>query len=256
MPFQKVTSSRPWSIWIGFDKRGARPSAYAVTCSSARRRLTAPIPIRGVVLDQLREQGLYYRPTKERLSGGDTVILHDVISDAPMATEFAVSRFLVPHLAGTGWALFMDGDMLVRENLVRLFELADPNYAVMCVKHKHEPAPGSKMDRQIQTNYSRKNWSSVVFFNCDHPSNKRLSWRDVNNLPGRDLHRFYWLEDNEIGELPATWNWLAGYSDPIPELGPAVVHHTDGSPNMPGYEKTPYAEEWWQELQLWAEGNV
>jgi hypothetical protein len=49
-----------------------------------------------------------------------------------------------------------------------------------------------------------------MLFNCDHPSNKKLTVEMINTLPGRDLHRFCWLEDDEIGELDPGWNWLVG----------------------------------------------
>jgi len=173
-----------------------------------------------------------------------------VISDAPCATEFSNSRFLVPHLAGSGWALFMDCDMLVRGNIRELFDLCDPEKAVMVVKHNHQPPEGVKMDGQMQTRYARKNWSSVIAFNCDHPANKALALEMVNVLPGRDLHRFCWLEDDLIGELPVEWNWLAGHSDPA--VDPKIVHHTEGSPCLPGYEDAPFADEWRAELARWA----
>ena len=121
------------SIFIGFDAREA--CAFAVCRDSIRRNLTQPIPITGIVLDDVREEGLFTRPMERR--GAQ---LWDTISDAPCATEFSLTRFLTPHLAGTGWALFMDCDMLVRCNLARLFELADDRYAVMVVKHQHEPS--------------------------------------------------------------------------------------------------------------------
>lgn len=231
------------SIWIGFDPREA--AAYAVAKHSIGKRLTQPIPVHGIVLDRLREQGLYNRPT-ERRDGR----LWDVISEAPMATEFAVSRFLTPILAKKGWALFADCDVLARKSLVRLFDLANPKYAVMCVKHRHEPQEGVKMDGQAQTRYARKNWSSVALFNADHPSNKRLTVEMVNTLPGRDLHAFCWLKDEEIGELPAEWNYLVGHTQINEE--PALVHFTDGVPFMPGYEDVPYADEWRTALHQWA----
>lgn len=197
------------------------------------------------MLSSLRERGLYTRPTS-RKDGR----LWDEISEAPMATEFACSRFLVPHLAGSGWALFMDCDMLVRSNLDRLFRLCDPSKAVMVVKHNHQPAEGVKMDGQAQTRYARKNWSSVMMFNCDHPANRKLTVDLVNSVPGRDLHRFCWLEDDQIGELSTEWNWLVGHSDP--SIDPTIVHFTDGIPTMPGYENCAYADEWRDELERWA----
>jgi hypothetical protein len=231
------------SIWLGFDPR--ETAAYAVAKYSIDRWLTQPIPVKGIVLDRLKQRGLYYRPT-ERRDGR----LWDTISEAPMATEFAISRFLTPLLAKKGWALFADCDVMARRSLVRLFELADPNYAVMCVKHSHEPPEGVKMDGQAQTRYARKNWSSVVLFNAEHPSNKLLTVEMVNRLPGRDLHRFCWLEDREIGELPAEWNYLVGHTQIDGE--PALVHFTEGLPSMPGYEDVPYANEWRTTLHQWA----
>jgi len=172
------------SIWIGFDPREA--DAFAVARYSINRHLITPIPIRGVVLSELRARGLYTRPTS-RKDGR----LWDEISEAPMATEFACSRFLVPHLAGSGWALFMDCDMLIGTDLLKLFSLADPSKAIMVVKHNHhQPPEGVKMDGQAQTRYARKNWSSVMLFNCDHPANQALTTELVNSVPGRDLHRF------------------------------------------------------------------
>lgn len=231
------------SIWIGYDPREA--AAFAVARASIKRHATIPVPIHGLVLDDLRAKGLYTRPHERR-----GCQLWDVISDAPCATEFSNSRFLVPHLAGSGWALFMDCDMLVRGNIRELFDLCDPEKAVMVVKHNHQPPEGVKMDGQMQTRYARKNWSSVIAFNCDHPANKALTLEMVNELPGRDLHRFCWLEDDLIGELPVEWNWLAGHSDPA--VDPKIVHHTEGSPCLPGYEDAPFADEWRAELARWA----
>jgi hypothetical protein len=231
------------SIYIGFDPR--ETDAFAVARQSARARLNIPIPVRGVVLLNLRTGGLYNRPTSRRDGR-----LWDDISEAPMATEFACSRFLVPTLAKSGWALFMDCDMLVRKNLDQLFALADPTKAVMVVKHNHQPPEGVKMDGQAQTRYARKNWSSVMLFNCDHPANKALTVELINSVPGRDLHRFCWLDDDLIGELSVEWNWLVGHSDP--SVDPSIVHFTDGIPSMPGYEDCAYADEWRDELVRWA----
>jgi len=99
------------------------------------------------------------------------------------------------------------------------------------------------MDGMVQTSYSRKNWSSVMLFNCSHPSNKNLTVDLVNTVPGRDLHRFCWLKDNEIGELPLEWNYLVGYSK-LNGSKPALVHFTHGLPDLAGYEDQEYADEW------------
>jgi len=234
----------PLSIWLGFDTREA--VAFAVARFTARRRLNMPIPIYGLVLDQLIKDGLYLRPT-ERRDGR----LWDVISDAPMSTEFAIARFLTPILAKRGWALFMDSDILVRSDLSRLFAEAEHSgKAVLCVQHNHVPREREKMDGQAQLSYPRKNWSSVMLFNCDHPANKRLTLDLINNAPGRDLHRLCWLDDSEIGALDPRWNWLVGASPGGTD--PGVVHFTQGFPLMPGYENQPYAEDWREALAAWA----
>jgi hypothetical protein len=236
------------SIYLGFDPREA--AAFAVARSSAKRRLTQPIAIRGVVLARLQELGLYRRPIEWREGPTANRIMWDSISNAPMSTQHANARFLVPRLAVTGWALFMDGDVLVRGNLVRLFDGLDQSKAIYCVKHRHMPPAGVKMDGQEQLQYARKNWSSVVIWNCEHPSNQALTIDVINSLAGRDLHRFVWLEDDEIGELDPRWNWLVRQSPPVEE--PQIVHFTEGTPDMPGYDEDPYADEWRQELARWA----
>jgi lipopolysaccharide biosynthesis glycosyltransferase len=242
-------------IFIGFDPLAA--AAFAVTRNSARANLTQQLPISGIVLEHLQDCGLYTRPTKITISNDGRRQLIDVLSsrsdyDGRISTPHAIARFLVPHLASTGWALFMDGDMLVRGNLARIFDRLDRTYAVYCVKHNHEPPTNTKMGGFQQTRYSHKNWSSVMIFNVGHEANKRLTLEAVNTLAGRDLHRFAWLKDEEIGELDPKWNWLAGYSDP--KINPEIVHFTDGVPDMRGYEHQPYADEWREALVRWA-GN-
>jgi hypothetical protein len=229
------------TVFIGFDPREV--DAFVVAKHSAKGLSDG---VTGLVLSDLQQAGLYWRPT-ERREGR----LWDVISDAPMATEFAISRFLTPLLAGGGWALFMDCDVLIRHSLIDLFALADPTKAVQCVKHDHVPTKGLKMDGQLQTAYPRKNWSSVMLFNCEHPANEALTLDLINTVPGRDLHRFCWLQDDEIGELPAGWNHLVGH-DFNPD--PAIVHFTDGVPSMKGYEECAWSDEWRDHLSEWARG--
>jgi hypothetical protein len=233
------------SVWIGYDRREA--DAYAVARFSLKRKALLPYPVRGLMLDELRRAGLYTRPTEVRDGR-----LWDTISEAPMSTEFACSRFLVPFLAASeGWALFVDSDVLFRADVGKLFRACGPSKAVMCVKHRHEPPEGVKMDGQAQLRYARKNWSSVMAFNLSHPANKRLTLEMVNSRPGRDLHAFCWLEDNEIGDLGQEWNWLVGHSDPA--IDPKIVHFTDGIPTMPGYETCAYADEWRATLEAWVQ---
>jgi len=231
------------TVWIGWDSREA--AAYAVARHSIIRRMAVRLPVFGVVLADLQARGLYTRPMERR---GNQ--MWDVISDAPQSTEHANARWLVPHLAREGWALFCDGDMLCRADLTRVFDNLDPAKALYCVKHRHEPANETKMDGQRQTQYARKNWSSLMIFRCEHPANKALTIKMINTLPGRDLHAMCWLDDDLIGELSPEWNFLVGTTDP--GVVPRVLHFTEGTPDMPGYESAPYADEWRAELARWA----
>lgn len=233
------------SIWIGYDPK--ETESFAVARRSLQRH--APeIPIQALDLAILRDVGLYTRPTSVKDMAGKPM-LWDEISGAPMSTEFAISRFLTPYLAGTGWALFCDCDVMALEDIRELFRECDPKYAVMCVQHVHYvPENLLKKDNQIQTVYQRKNWSSVMAFNCDHPANRALTVELVNSVPGRDLHRFCWLEDKHIGALHPGWNHLVGISS---NTYPRMVHFTNGTPNYPGYENQPYADEWRRERHDW-----
>jgi len=235
------------SIWIGFDPR--ETDAFAVAAKSIKRRLTHDIDIHGVVLDRLRQQGLYYRPTEKRTNPGGHTQLWDVKSEWWMSTEFAVSRFLVPTLAKGGTALFMDCDMLARVDLGELFKIAeaDNSKALWCVKHDHA-AEGMKMDGQVQSPYARKNWSSVMLYNADHPAHQALTVPIINELPGRDLHAFCWLRDNQIGTLKPEWNHLVGHTK---GTKPKLIHFTDGVPSMKGYEDCEFADAWRAELTGW-----
>jgi hypothetical protein len=150
------------SVFIGFDNREI--AAYAVARNSIVRRMAVSIPVFGVVASHLRGIGLLKRPVETRDGPAGTPIMWDVISDAPMATEHACARFLVPHFAKDGWAMFVDGDVLARADVNRVFDNLDPSKALYCVKHQHEPTENVKMDGQSQTQYVRKNWSSMMIF--------------------------------------------------------------------------------------------
>ena len=221
-------------IFIGFDSREA--AAYEVCVRSIRDHCKEVPQLVPLLEPHLRGLGLYTR-RHERREGR----LWDVISEAPMSTEFAITRFLTPLLSTTPWAVFCDCDFLWRADIQELLALADPRYAVQVVQHQYAPPEGIKMDGQLQLNYRRKNWSSLVLWNCRHPAHAPLeSW--INTRPGRNLHAFEWLDDSLIGDLPPTWNWLEGHSDP--GLDPKAVHFTRGTPEMKGYENIPHAEEW------------
>lgn len=165
-----------------------------------------------------------------------------------MATEFAISRFCVPFLQKSGWALFVDCDIVCLDDIENLFALADPQYAVMVVKHNQESGAVTKMDGQVQTYYSRKNWSSVMLFNCGHPSHQNLTLEALNTWPGRDLHAFKWLKDDEIGALPTEWNWLVGVQEQPHK--PKIAHFTLGGPWLKNWKPQLFDSIWNAQVEM------
>jgi len=217
-------------VFVGYDPR--EDIAYQV-CKHSILAKQPDADVRPLVQKELRDAGWYKRPV-----------------DKLASTEFTFTRFLVPELANfKGWAVFMDCDMILTTDIKELFDQADDKYAVMCVQHDYTPKEGMKMDGQKQTVYPRKNWSSVVLFNCAHPSNARLTQDMVNDpeLNGAYFHRFSWLKDEEIGKLDHTWNYLVGVYDDIKT--PKLIHYTEGGPWFENYRNCEFSGLWKNELQ-------
>lgn len=228
-------------IFIGYDPREHEAGEVLV---ESIRRYNKDVPVNFIFLPSLRAEKLYNRRTIM-----DDSKLFDCISGAPMATEFALSRFLVPTIADPKegrFALFVDIDMMFRCDPldIMLNVMSDPGKAIYCVKHNIEHGEGVKMDGCKQTSYHRKNWSSVMLFDLDHRANRRLTPTIVNNERGLHLHQLCWLFNDEIGELPPEWNHLVGVNDPNDNA--RIVHYTLGTPNMVGYEHCEHSEEWWE----------
>ena len=216
-------------VFVGYDPR--EDIAYQV-CKHSILSKQPNAEVRPLVQKELRDAGWYTRPL-----------------DKLASTEFTFTRFLVPELMNfKGWAVFMDCDMILTTDIKELFDQADDRYAVMCVQHDYTPKEGFKMDGQKQTVYPRKNWSSVVLFNCGHPSNAVLTQDQVNSteLNGAYFHRFSWLKDEEIGKLDHTWNYLVGVYDDIEK--PNLIHYTEGGPWFENYRDCEFHQLWKNEL--------
>ncbi len=214
------------NVFIGYDPREA--VAYNVFTHSIHARASVPVTIAPLMLTALN--GIL---TRER---------HPLQS-----TDFSFSRFLTPYLSAyTGWSVFMDGDMLMLDDLARLYTLRDERYAVMVVKHDHVPKEDKKFLDQPQTPYQKKNWSSVVLFN--NARCRALTPDYVNTASGLELHQFKWLaNDDLIGEIPGRWNHLVGYNPPSRDA--ALVHYTSGGPYFDEHRDCEYADEWREELR-------
>lgn len=240
-----------YTIYIGYDKREDR--AVNQLIKSIKKHQSENISIRLLKLKSLRHSGLYRRtPDDNSTCWGQRQdgIMRDSVDKKPFSTNFSFSRFLVPFLnLHQGWAVFMDCDMFFRSDPVELFKTYNDNSkAIYCVKHNMQEKEGLKMYGCPQTSYSRKNWSSFILWNCEHPSHKNLTVDDVNTKSGNWLHNFRWLEDDEIGSLNEEWNWLDSSSSP--EIIPKNVHFTTGGPWFKSWEATrgidqKYVKEWY-----------
>ena len=214
-------------IYIGYDPRES--VAFHTLSHSILRRSSVPVSIAPLVQGQLNH---LYRRTR-----GPTE-----------STEFSLTRFLVPALSEyRGWSLFMDCDMLCRADIAGLAAQIErqPDKAVLVCKHDYVPKTERKFLDQVQTKYSRKNWSSLMLFNNERC--RALSVDYVNSASGLELHRFGWVDDRAIGELPLEWNWLVGEYAHNPAA--KIAHFTIGGPYFDAYRDCDYAGEWFAEFE-------
>lgn len=219
-------------VYIGYDP--VEPVAYHTLIHSILTRSSLPVQIIGLNLNYLK---------------GLTRIREENQSSA-----FSFSRWLVPYLNNyEGWAIYMDCDMLCLADIAELWKLRNFDHIVQVVKHIHVPKTTEKYLGNKQIGYDRKNWSSMMMFNCGECKN--LTYEVVNTAPGLWLHQFEWLDNTDswaIGSLPINWNYLVGYNsrDMLHE-DPKIIHFTEGGPWLVKdvrYVNQEYAEEWHDEF--------
>ena len=216
MPFNKLT------IVVGFDQREA--VAYHTFCQSVLEKTSVPVQF-----IPLAHNALYFY--KEMHRDG--------------SNRFIYSRFLTPYLCDfKGFAVFADGDMVCNTDIAILMSVFDTSKAVQVVKHDYKTKREVKYLSNKNENYPRKNWSSLVVFNCEHPSNKVLTPDFVESHDGAYLHRFSWLKDEEIGELDIKWNYLAIEYPPIKDA--KLIHYTLGTPCFAEFKDTEFSAIWWE----------
>ena len=203
-------------IFIGWDSRF--PELADVLRYSLVKHASIPLEIHYLKLDELQ------------LSRA-----HDPLA----STEFTYSRFLVPHLCNfRGKALFLDNDMLCFGDVKQLDQLDMTGLALRVVKHDYEPTNSVKMYGAVQTSYPRKNWSSMMLMDC---AKLRLWSKEVvETQTGAYLHRFQDLPDEQIGDIPKTWNTLDWMDDHT-----KLIHYTNGGPWFPQYANHPHAAVWY-----------
>jgi lipopolysaccharide biosynthesis glycosyltransferase len=217
-----------FNVVVGYDGK-VEPIAYHVACQSIIENSSIPVAFTPLALNTLANY------EEKHVDGSNA---------------FIYSRFLVPHLMNyRGYALFIDGDMVCKADVAELLKLAesDPSKAVWVVKHNYKTKHPVKYLGAKNEDYPRKNWSSVVLWNCHHWQNQKLTPELVMESTGSYLHRFSWLEDRFIGELPTEWNWLE--TEFVYNRDAKLVHHTLGTPCFKDYQDSPYSIEWWETYQ-------
>lgn len=225
-------------IYIGVD--AIDRIAYQVLEQSILDNATVEVQLHPIRDWEVRQRLGYRRRFLVNRSGQKT----DQLNQEHHSTEFTFTRFLTPiihtQMKRFGPALFLDPDMMCRTCIGELFQLANATYDVQVVQHTHSPREESKIIGVVQQTYARKNWSSLMLF--PNPARCALTVQDVNSRSRNWLHQFKWA--HSVGSLPVPWNWLAGYNEtPVGQSEPFNVHYTEGTPDLPGYEDSPFAKE-------------
>ena len=209
------------NVFIGYDNK--ERVAYNVLSHSIIQNSTKPVAITPIALNNLKDDFVRER---NNLS----------------STEFSFSRFMIPHLMNyQGWALFMDCDMLMFEDIAELWRMRDDSKAIQVCKHDYTPKTDTKFLGQVQTKYPKKNWSSFMLLNCKKCTTLTPDY--VNKASGLELHQFKWLESEDlIGDLPLEWNWLVGEYEHKEDV--KNVHYTEGGPWFEQYKDCDYSQDW------------
>jgi lipopolysaccharide biosynthesis glycosyltransferase len=205
---------------VGFDQREA--IAYHTFTQSIIEKSSVPVSFAPLAINSLKN---YKEKHTDR------------------SNDFVYSRFLTPYLNNfQGWSIFADGDMICQADIKELWDLRDESKAVLVVKHNYQTKQNIKYLGNMNENYPKKNWSSLILWNCGHPKHKILTPEFISNQSGKYLHRFSWLDEEDIGELPIEWNWLA-IEYPI-NASAKIIHYTLGTPCFKNYKDTDMAEIW------------
>ena len=170
------------------------------------------------------------------------------------SNDFIYSRFLVPYMMNfKGWAIYADGDMICLEDIKKLWDLRSNQYAVQVVKHDYKTKITEKYWGNKNEDHPRKNWSSLILWNCDHNAHKVLTPDFIQNQSGAFLHRFSWIKDEEIGSLDKEWNWLAMEYEEKESI--KLIHYTIGTPCFKEYEKTSLSSYWKKSFSNMLDGH-
>lgn len=217
---KNTMQSEKISLIVGFDQSEA--VAYHAFCQSVLEKASVPVQ---------------FMPLAENTLAG----YKETHTDG--SNRFIYSRFLTPYLNDfKGWAIFADGDMICQTDIKALWDLRDESKAVQVVQHDYQTKATTKYFGNKNENYPRKNWSSLILWNCAHPAHRVLTPAFIQQQKGSYLHRFSWLDDSQIGALPREWNWLAIEYEDNPQA--KLIHFTLGTPCLKDYAETAMADIW------------
>lgn len=213
-------------LFAGYDLRES--IGYHAFCQSVIDTCSEPVSIAPLSLKQLEK---FYQAGQR-----------------DGTNEFIYSRFLVPYLMGyKGWAIFVDGaDMIVKGDLAELYAMRNGNMAVQVVKHNYKTKNprkyvGTGMEAR-NDDYPMKNASSVMLINCGHPAWAKVTPDFVAEQPGSVLHRFAFMDDVLVGDLPIEWNWLS-QEHGVNEQA-KLVHFSIGVPGFTHYNECDMSNDW------------
>ena len=65
--------------------------------------------------------------------------------------------------------------MICQADLKELWNFRDESKALFVVKHEYKTKTHQKYLGNINENYPRKNWSSLILWNCKHPKHRILT---------------------------------------------------------------------------------
>jgi lipopolysaccharide biosynthesis glycosyltransferase len=142
--------------------------------------------------------------------------------------------------------------MVCQSDIKELWDLRDETKALQVVMHDYKTKFNQKYLGNTNENYPRKNWSSLILWNCSHPKHRVLTPDFISSQTGKYLHRFSWLDDEDIGELPIDWNWLAIEYPNNPKA--KIIHYTLGTPCFKDYRNSEMAVTWHEVQQKVNEG--
>jgi len=224
-----------YNIYIGYDPNNGNDLAWEVCKRSILENTKYPDELNIIKLDKLELQELgYYKRNDTGIDKG--------------SNNFTYTKFFIPFLNNyKGYALFCDSDFIWKSDVYEFIEQnINDEYAISCVKHKcytkKKCLGNQKMDGQIQRWYPRKNWTSLILFNCANVKCKLLDFPLLNKANPRWLQGLQWASsfdekmekdieseiDHNIGSLSYHYNFLFGYYKDIDNA--KAIHLTEGGP--------------------------